>query len=79
MFRVTRRTRRLASRSARVVPGLELLEARPASGVAAVCRDRDGRLNCGRDVAPAILAANQDPDPAPFDVVFNIPASTAPT
>ena len=26
----------------------------------------------------AILAANQDTDPDPFDIVFNIPASTAP-
>ena len=26
----------------------------------------------------AILAANQDPDPNPFDIVFNIPASSAP-
>ena len=78
MFRVTRRTRRLASRSARVVPGLELLEARRLlASQPYVVTVTDDSTAAGT-LRSAILAANQDPDPAPFDVVFNIPASTAP-
>ncbi len=81
MFRTSRRRSRVAFRLAhrgRVAPGLESLEPRRLLAsqpyVVTVTDDSTG----AGTLRSAILAANQDTDPDPFDIVFNIPASTAP-
>ncbi len=81
MFRASRRFSRSASRRAgwrRIPAGLEILESRQllASQPYVVSVTADS-LAAGT-LRSAILAANQDTGPGPFDVVFNIPASTAP-
>ena len=58
--------------------GLEKLESRLLLALPPyVVTVTDDSLAAGT-LRSAILAANQDADPNPFDIVFNIPASTAP-
>ena len=81
MFRASRRRPRVAFRRAhawRIVPVLEALEPRRLlASQPYVVTVTDDSLAAGT-LRSAILAANQDADPNPFDIVFNIPASTAP-
>ena len=60
-----------------LVPALESLESRRLLAVQPyVVTVTDDSLAAGT-LRSAILAANQDADPNPFDIVFNIPASSA--
>ena len=59
-------------------PGLEKLESRLLLAVSAYVVDVTDDSTAAGTLRSAILAANQDADPGPFDIVFNIPASTAP-
>ena len=81
--RVSRRRYRVAftstrSRAARCAPYLELLEPRVvlSSGPYFVTVTDDS--TAAGTLRSAILAADQDTDPNPFDIEFAIPASTAP-
>src|SRR5262249_21594470 len=60
-----------------LMPGLETLERRQLLAQQAyVVTVTDDSLAAGT-LRSAILAANQDPDPDPFDITFNIPASSS--
>src|SRR5271166_6687844 len=82
MFRASRR--RTVAVSCRAhgrrhrMPDLESLEPRQLlSAPGYVVTVTDDTTAAGT-LRSAILAANQDANPNPFDIVFNIPASTAP-
>ncbi len=81
MFRPSRRRMRLARRFAqarRMTPGLEKLESRQLLASQPYVVNVTDDSTAAGTLRSAILAANQDADPDPFDIVFNIPASTAP-
>jgi hypothetical protein len=81
MFRASRRYLRLASRRAgwrRVPAGLEILEPRQLLATQPYVVSVTADSLAAGTLRSAILAANADTDPGPFDVVFDIPASTAP-
>jgi Calx-beta domain len=80
MFRGPRRRSKSLSRvyGCHLFPGLEALEPRRLLAQQPyIVTVTDDSLAPGT-LRSAILAANQDPDPNPFDIVFNIPASSAP-
>ena len=62
----------------RLAPGLESLESRQLLSVQPYVVDTTDDSTGPGTLRSAILAADEDTDPAPFDIVFNIPASTAP-
>ena len=80
MFRASRRRSVVAFTRAHkwhLLPGLESLEPRRLlSAQSYVVTVTDDSTGAGT-LRSAILAANADPDPNPFDIVFNIPASNA--
>ncbi len=81
MFRASRRRSVVAFTRAHkwhLLPGLEALEPRRLLSAQPYVVDvTDDSLAPGT-LRSAILAANQDTDPNPFEIVFDIPASTAP-
>jgi Calx-beta domain len=80
MFRTSgRRWRKSFSRadSRRVAPGLETLEPRRLLAAQSYVVDVTDDSNAAGTLRSAILAANQDTDPSPFDILFNMPASNA--
>ena len=81
MIRASRRRPRVGVPRARawhLVPGLESLERRQLLASQPYVVTVTGDSLAAGTLRSAILAANQDADPNPFDIVFNIPASTAP-
>ncbi len=80
MFRASRRRSVVAFTRARgwhLVPQWEALEPRRLLSAQQYVVDMTADSLAPGTLRSAILAANQDTDPNPFDIVFEIPASTA--